>query len=76
MIIRQTSLAERCLVSPKELIDPAWSAFSSSLSRDAREATCFKTKAKDMHDRGHRPKAKAENAKVNFRVNVTVNPVF
>jgi len=32
--------------------------------------------AKARHMLGHRNKAKAENAKVNFWVNATVNPVF
>jgi len=43
-------------------------------SRDVNKARGVRTKARDMQDQSHRPKA--ENAKVNFRLNAAVNPYF
>ena len=50
--------------------------------RDVNKATGVKAKANVTDPRSqtqgqdHRPKAKVENAKVNFRLNATVNPFF
>jgi len=35
-----------------------------------------KAKARDMRGHDHRPKARANNAKVNFQLNAIVNPFF
>ena len=45
-------------------------------NRDVNKATGVKAKARDMRGHDHRPKASANNAKVNFQLNAIVNPFF